>query len=451
MTSATELLEADVAVVGAGPAGIAAAACAAESGARVVVVDESPNVGGQIWRSRPGQPPRGAAHRWIERLARSGAVVRTGASVVDAYREGDDDRGAFVLRIEQQGTLVELRTDRLLLATGAREHFLPFPGWTLPGVVGIGGAQALLKAGMDVRGKRVVIAGSGPLLLPVAASLHAAGAHVVFVAEQASARRVASFALGLWRRPAAFVDAVRYRAGFAGAPYRTGWWIREARGEGIVREVVLTNGRESRTMPSDLLCTGYGLVPNLELARLLGCAIDGGVVGVDAAQRTSVAGVWCAGEPTGIGGVDLALVEGQVAGLGAAGRLGEARRYFVPRARLRRMAAAMTRAFAPRDELRALATPETIVCRCEDVRAGAFDAAWSPRQAKLYTRAGMGPCQGRVCGAALAFLYGWPADVVRAPVAPARLNSLHRSPAPTPAVDRGGAPAAPLAREGDFG
>jgi hypothetical protein len=96
------------------------------------------------------------------------------------------------------------------------------------------------------------------------------------------------------------------------------------------------------------------------------------------------------------------------------------------------MAEAMERTFALRDELRTLATPQTIVCRCEDVPAGAFDAAWSPRQAKLYTRAGMGPCQGRVCGPALGFLYGWPADVVRPPIAPARLGSLHDAPDPTP-------------------
>ena len=425
--AAIEVMEADVAVVGAGPAGIAAAACAAESGARVVVVDESPSVGGQIWRPRLGRPPRGAAQHWIERLTRTGAVVRSGASVIDAYR---DDREGFVLRVEERGMLVHLRAKRLLLATGARERFLPFPGWTLPGVVGIGGAQALLKAGMVVRGKRVVIAGSGPLLLPVAASLRGAGARVVFVAEQAPPRKVVSFALGLWRRPAAVVDAARYRAGFAGTPYRMGWWAREALGDETVRGVILTDGTQSLVVPCDLLCTGYGLVPNLELPRLLGCAIEGGVVGVDEGQLTSVPGVWCAGEPTGIGGVDLALVEGQVAGLAAAGRLHEARRFFARRARLRRMAESMERAFAPREELRAITTPETIVCRCEDVPAEAFDATWSPRQAKLYTRAGMGPCQGRVCGAALAFLYGWPADVVRAPVEPARLSALHLSSEP---------------------
>jgi NADPH-dependent 2,4-dienoyl-CoA reductase/sulfur reductase-like enzyme len=427
MTVAVE--DADVAVVGAGPAGIAAAACAAESGARVVVVDESPTVGGQIWRPRLRRPPRGTARRWLERLERSGAVVRSGATVVDAYR---DEQGAFALRVEAQGAPVELRARRLLLATGARERFLPFPGWTLPRVVGIGGVQALVKAGMIVRGKRVVIAGSGPLLLPVAASLRAAGAQVAFVAEQAPPRRVAAFALGLWRRPAALVDAVRYRAGFVGTPYRAGWWAREALGEDAVQRVVLTDGRRARTVRCDLLCTGYGLVPNLELPRLIGCAIERDAVVVDEEQRTSVPDVWCAGEPTGIGGVDLALIEGQVAGLCAVDRPDGARRFFAPRARLRRMAEAMERAFALRDELRALATRQTIVCRCEDVPAGAFDAAWSPRQAKLYTRAGMGPCQGRVCGPALGFLYGWPADVVRTPVAPAPLCSLQRTPDPAP-------------------
>lgn len=116
------------------------------------------------------------------------------------------------------------------------------------------------------------------------------------------------------------------------------------------------------------------------------------------------------------------------------------------------MAASMERTFALRDELRALATPQTIVCRCEDVPMGAFDAAWSPRQAKLYTRAGMGPCQGRVCGPALAHLYGWPADVVRAPIEPARLSGLHRSPEGSDAnAGSGESPAAPLAKGPHFG
>jgi NADPH-dependent 2,4-dienoyl-CoA reductase/sulfur reductase-like enzyme len=312
----------------------------------------------------------------------------------------------------------------LVLATGARERFLPFTGWTLPGVVGVGGAQALLKSGLSFKDKRVVIAGSGPLILPVAAALAAEGARLVLVAEQASRRAVGGFALGLWRRPGALVQAARYRAGFLRTPYATGTWVLSARGGERLEAVSVTDGRATRTMACDVLCSAYGLVPNTELARLLGCELSRGAVAVDERQQTSRADIYCVGETTGVGGVDLALVEGEIAGLYATGRDGAARRLHGRRSALRAMADAMARAFAPRAELRAAVRPETIVCRCEDVTLGAISPRWTVRQAKLYTRAGMGPCQGRVCGAALEFLFGWPADTARMPSEPARLSTI---------------------------
>jgi D-hydroxyproline dehydrogenase subunit alpha len=245
----------------------------------------------------------------------------------------------------------------------------------------------------------------------------------MMVAEQAPARRVAGFAAGLWRRPQSLLEAVRYRARFAGTPYRTGHWVVEARGADRVREVVITDGHRSRAIACDVLCTGYGLVPNTELARLLGCAATATAVVVDDAQATSVAGVFCAGEPTGIGGMELALVEGEIAGLHSAGHAAAVSLH-ARRRRLSKVATRMSHAFALRDELRSLATPDTIVCRCESVRLGALDRGWSPRQAKLATRVGMGPCQGRVCGAALGVMFGWPADTVRPPLVPATLGAL---------------------------
>jgi NADPH-dependent 2,4-dienoyl-CoA reductase/sulfur reductase-like enzyme len=172
-----------------------------------------------------------------------------------------------------------------------------------------------------------------------------------------------------------------------------------------------------------LLCVAFGLVGNTELARLLGCQTRDGTVIVDDEQATSIQGVFCAGEPTGIGGVDLSLVEGTIAGAVAVGR-GVSPALRRRRERMRSYAARLEAAFALRPEVSALATPDTIVCRCEDVRMADLERSWSSRQAKLYTRAGMGACQGRICGAALECLMGWRPDSVRPPIQPARLSTM---------------------------
>lgn len=155
----------------------------------------------------------------------------------------------------------------------------------------------------------------------------------------------------------------------------------------------------------------------------MGCDVREDGVVVDAEQRTSQAEVFAAGEVAGIGGADLALVEGELAGLVAAGAKvpGD---LLARRARERRFAASLARAFALRPELKTLAAADTIVCRCEDVPLGRLDRTWSARQMKLYARVGMGPCQGRVCGAALAFLFGCGSDVPRPPLKPVAVAAL---------------------------
>jgi NADPH-dependent 2,4-dienoyl-CoA reductase/sulfur reductase-like enzyme len=181
--------------------------------------------------------------------------------------------------------------------------------------------------------------------------------------------------------------------------------------------VTLTDGKRAIEATCDLLACGFGLVPNLELPRLLGCAVSRGAVIVDGSQRSSDPAVFAAGEACGVGGAELALVEGEIAGRVAVGAAVPAQ-LLRQRGRLRAFARGLEAAFAPRAELHALAHPETVVCRCEDVPRGRLHPAWTPRQAKLYTRAGMGPCQGRVCGGALELLFGWPPDTVRPPLYP---------------------------------
>ena len=173
----------------------------------------------------------------------------------------------------------------------------------------------------------------------------------------------------------------------------------------------------------DYVATGYGLVPNVELPRLFGCAVTPAGVVVDDDQATTVAGIFAAGECAGIGGEAKSSMEGHVAGRAAVGKgvYGSTRFW---RNRERRWGATLARAFALRPEVLSLARPDTIICRCEDVRLRDLDSASGARQAKLYARAGMGACQGRVCGAALQAMFGWPMDSTRAPLHPVALSSL---------------------------
>jgi NADPH-dependent 2,4-dienoyl-CoA reductase/sulfur reductase-like enzyme len=415
----------DVVVVGAGPAGLAAASVAAESGRRVALLDQSPWLGGQIWRGDAAGPPAPAAQHWRERALGSGASILTSAAVFGVPVSG-------VLQVETPAGARLMRCQKLILATGARELFLPFPGWTLPGVVGPGALQAMAKAGWPVAGRRVVLAGSGPLLLAVADGLRRYGARPLLIAEQASRSRVVSFAAGLWREPGKLAQAAALKARLPGVPYRLGVWPERAEGRERVERVILTDGRRAWPVECDLLACGWNLVPNTELARLLGCTMDKGFVRVDEWQRTSVPEVYCAGEPTGIAGAEAALVEGQIAGWAAVGRADAARARFGERARGRRFGAALARAFALRPELRRLAAPATVVCRCEDVAHGELAECSDARAAKLHTRCGMGPCQGRVCGAATQFLFGWEPDSIRPPVVPVRMESLLMEPESSP-------------------
>ncbi|MCY1079838.1 NAD(P)/FAD-dependent oxidoreductase [Archangium lansingense] len=406
----------DLLVVGAGPGGLAAACRAAEAGLDVLVLEQQPTPGGQVWRgeTRPGGNP--VARRWLRRFADSGARLRLGTRVVAAPEPG-------LLLTEEGKTPLAVRYGRLVLATGARERFLPFPGWTLPGVMGASGLQVLVKDGLPVRGKRVVLAGTGPLLLAAAATVHAKGGEVLFIAEQAPASSHWGFALQLWRHPGKLLQGAALTAGLVGVPSSTDAWVVAAEGDGRLEQVRLSvRGREER-MGCDYLGAAFGLVPNLELARLVGCAVSAGAVAVDERMEASVPNVYAVGELLGIGGVDQALVTGEIAGLAAAEQA-------IPDDlwaawdRARTFARLLDRYYSPRPELKRLATPETLLCRCEDVPLAALDGCRDLREARLYARLGMGACQGRTCGPAAEALFGWAGEDVRPPCLPARVGSL---------------------------
>ncbi|MEK6318024.1 MAG: FAD/NAD(P)-binding oxidoreductase [Burkholderia gladioli] len=414
----------EIVVIGAGPAGLAAARAAAGAGARVAILDDNPQAGGQIWRQGPVFEPTAPLVESLAALRASSVELIPGARVVAAL----PGRELLVEQASAEAGGAILGYDKLIVATGARELLLPFAGWTLPGVTGAGGLQALVKGGVPVRGERIVIAGSGPLLIAALATAREAGANVLAVVEQASARAVRGFALSLAATPSKLVQAARLTRGFIGVDYLTGGVLRAAHGSARVEAATIEIEGRPRVIECDRIACGYGLVPNLTLPLALGCELRDGAVAVDARQRTSREAVFAAGESTGIGGMELARAEGALAGLAAAGvDEGDRRVAALMRERevWRGFAARVARTFALGDAARALPPDDTVLCRCEDVTLGAARGYADARDAKLQTRCGMGACQGRVCGAAGAALLGWQeAAIPRPPFSPVRIGTL---------------------------
>ncbi|MBV6458664.1 MAG: Hydrogen cyanide synthase subunit HcnB [Fimbriimonadaceae bacterium] len=385
-------MERDLVIVGAGPAGLAAAEVACQAGCQVTLIDENASPGGQIWRGAdlPVDPR-------IE--------VVGGHSVIDAF-----GRSLWLAGL----STTELRWQRLILATGARELFLPFPGWTLPRVVGVGGLQALSKAGLDLRGKRIAIAGTGPLRFAVAAHAVEQGAEVVAVIEQLPALALAKFGLHAMASAERRRQALEFCRLLSPSRMKLGWWVTSARGQRDLLSIELTDGDSFKKLEVDWLACSWGLVPNTDLAQLLGVEVtrEGIVVADDLA--TSADQIWAAGECTGIGGVEKSIEEGRVAGGAAVGEQPITNSL----AKHRDYAIALARTFRIRPEVRRLAGDAEVICRCENVTCGEVRGCASMREAKLYHRLGMGACQGRICSAAGSVLYGWEDQSVRPPLIP---------------------------------
>ncbi len=337
---ATEIL-----VVGGGAAGLSAA-LAASAKKKVAIVDDNPLLGGQIWRAEMGRITSPAATQLIDSVNSGKITVVSGARIFALAAPN-------TLLAETPDGRSEIEYEKLILATGARERFLPFPGWTLPNVFGAGGLQALVKGGVSVADKRIVVAGTGPLLLAVADHLRTKGAAIVAIAEQTSASRLNRFAFSLFSSPSKLIQAASLRAKLRGVPYLTDCWVSSAHGEQCLEQIELNRKGKSWKVECDMLACGFNLVPNIELAVLLGCEIADGCVSVDEFQQTSITNVFCSGEPTGVAGVESSLVEGRIAGLAAAGDQDAARSLFAKRDKARKFGEALNRAFALRDELKA--------------------------------------------------------------------------------------------------
>jgi len=405
----------DVLIIGSGPAGMAAALAAAPAGASIVMVDDNPAPGGQIWRGGPGVQLPSEAKMRREALLRHANITQLNSTKLVAVPHSKE----VLLEDAIQGWC--LRYDKAIICTGARELLLPFPGWTLPGVTGAGGLQALIKGGLSVRGERIVVAGSGPLLLVVAATAKAAGAEVLRVAEQAPLSAVAAFAASLVHWPSKAVQAL----GLIHTGYRTSSHVLAASGQGHLESVRLQQGAHMIDMACDRLACGFGLIPNTQIGQALGCAVDEhNAIAVDAWQACSLPDHFAAGECTGFGGSERALVQGRIAGLAAVAKRADALALWPSRQRWDAFSASLQHHFTLEPPIKSLATPDTIVCRCEDVRYGQIASCNSWIDAKLTTRCGMGACQGRVCGAAAQHLFGWSLPVPRTPLTPTRISTF---------------------------
>ena len=415
----------ELAVIGAGPAGMAAAVLAAELGVATVLIDENPSPGGQIYRGidRPRRSsPLGddflAGRPLAAALQESPVNYRPGATLWHLDPDG-------TLYFESGGRSETLTARRVMLATGALERPVPIPGWTLPGVMTAGAAQVLLKSADLVPEGRAVLAGQGPLLYLLATQLAAAGAPPIAILETTTPENrleAAGRLSALWAGRRMLLKGLRLISAVkrAGIPVRRRVRGLRAVGQRSLDRVAWAGGE----LGADHLFLHEGVIPNVQVSLALQLRHEWDEAqlcwrpGVDPWGRTSLPNIAVAGDGAGIAGAEAAALSGQIAALDAAAQL----RHIDERERDRRAApirAALDREralrpfldhlYRPAPSVLAPAEDDVIACRCEEVSAGRIRqaarlGAQGPNQLKAFTRCGMGPCQGRICGPVVAGL-----------------------------------------------
>jgi NADPH-dependent 2,4-dienoyl-CoA reductase/sulfur reductase-like enzyme len=456
------LKDVELAVIGAG---LAAARGASSRGVAVTIVDDNPMPGGQYFRQAASDSLRRIAGAIFDESVRGASLLGTVDHARVDYRPDSTALGFFEseLSVVSGGRATMLNPRCTVIAAGCTERPAPFPGWTLPGVIGAGSAQNLMKSQRIVPGKRILVGGNGPLNLLAASNLVRLGATVVAVVEAARDRQAWARIPGLLLEPAILMRGLGYRARMmmAGVPFHSAHVIVEARGSDRVEEAriapISANGKvdlaRSRTLGVDTIVWGFGLVPATEMTRALGCqhvyhARKGGWMPARSPlMETTRHNVFSVGDCAGVAGVEKALLEGRLAGLVAAQRLGLARdsgarrlnaRLRARLARLERFRRAIEAVYAPGLDTLSLVTEDTIVCRCEDVVAAELRAALNEgvtevNSLKAISRVSMGRCQGRNClmtvAALIAEAQGCRLDEVvlprpRSPMRPVNIGNL---------------------------
>lgn len=428
----------DLMVIGAGPAGVSAAIAASACGLSTVIVDEGAAAGGQVFRASPqawrAEPLADTGPDYADGEALRARLASSGVTHLRRHSVWSVTTGFEVRTISADGEQ-GMRAPMIIAATGVTERILPFPGWTTPGVMGLAAATNLLKSQQVLPGRRTLVAGAGPLVYAVAANIIKGGGAVAAIADLGSRADWIATLPALLSSPDLLLRGLAWRASLlrAGVPVYYGHQVARVHGEAFVTAAEIAPidgsgaplpGGGTTRIEADSVVVGHGLVPTVEITRLLRarheyvCARGGWVAVYDSGFRTSVAGLYTAGDCAGVAGARAAVLSGEIAGLAAArdaNRLTEAEfqsRTAQLASRHRsadRTGQRMSRLMALRPGLLDAATSDTIVCRCEDVpRARIEDAldngASDCNELKAWTRCGMGPCQGRTCGEAAAEL-----------------------------------------------
>ncbi len=424
----------DVLVIGAGPAGMAAASTAAQHGLDTMLVDEQAIPGGQVYRALPAsvrvRGDLGADHRSGEALR--GELADSGARLAAGHRVWNVRPGFRVDTIAADGAR-SWTARTLIVATGTTERQLPFPGWTTPGVIGLAAATILIKSQRLLPGRRIVVAGVGPLLAAVAIAIVKAGGEVAAIVDAAHPSEWLAKLPRLAARPDLLLRGALWLAQLrrAGVRHLGGHVVTRAHGAERLDAVEIaalgTDGRPrgaTQSIACDALTIGFGLVPVSDITRLLRARHayapqrGGWIADRDADMRSSVPGLYLAGDGGGISGAVAAELQGRLAAFAAlrdldrltahehAGATALLRQHH---ARAARFGGAMAELMAIRPALYRAISLECTVCRCEDVPRSEIEAAIEAgardvNQLKAWTRAGMGPCQGKICGDAVAEL-----------------------------------------------
>ncbi len=398
-----ERKEVEILIVGGGIAGISAAYVFMKNHKDFLLVDEYPFIGGQYLRRNPEYQPKDTETRRtgfrLESSLEGGENIWTETPVVGCYKEGE-------IAVLRKGKPYIIKPHKILIATGAREKFLPFPGWTLPDVMSAGAVQALIKTSGYLPAKDVILAGTGPFLLAVAYEFEKAGGRVKEVAELNPIGKLIGFSSAIfdWEKG---TEGIKYIAKLW-RKLSYGWRIVEARENGGRIKVTFEKKGKRREEETELLAIGHGFAPNIEFAQLCGCPVaykhelGGWVVKTDDELKCTDR-IYAAGEVTGIGGARKALIEGKLAALTILG-VNEKERESLMKTRRKevKFAEKLNTFFSPSDKLWLSIPDETIICRCEDVKMRDIRKATEEGfvftgEIKGATRVTMGNCQGRIC------------------------------------------------------